>query len=858
MIKKFSIIIVMMSMCVTMLPIDVLGNFVEASSNPSITLKAPQDSEVECGDNNSFNVLYSDSDKISKVTLKASDIILNGFTATISIQNSRVANGIGAATIILKNIQGTSGKKYITIKSGTATDKLGNAANGTNSIPFEIITKQIIPPADTKAPNIQMKAPQNSKVEVGEQNYFNVTYTDNTKMGSVTLNKNDIILNGFTADINVINVKINNRIATATIVLTNIQGTAGLKNITIKSGTATDISGNTANGATSIPFEIITKQIIPPADTVSPSIQIKAPQNSKVEVGEQNYFNVIYTDNTKIGSVTLNKNDIILNGFTADINVINVKINNNIATATIALKNIQGTAGLKNITIKSGSATDEAGNIAGEASSEKFELIDKTIFVQDNIKPTAKVYLTNPKSIYIGNKIVYEVYYEDNVKIDRITLNKSDINLNGFTADINVYIKGNKAEIVLSNVYGTTGFKGITINSNTAVDKNGNYTDAITNIEKFYIKKSVVIEKPEQYVVPEIKDEVVDMSDIGTPNIKLDSFGLMLTSKKENTSLSQENNYITKNSNVKYVIDYYNGYNVNKEIIFVSLEMPKGVIVKQISGNGVIKTQNIQNTTITWTLSNVAAKQIGRLYVEVEYLEDLTSENYIQDFLVTADAYGSGITDEYTIYQRYINDKFIDQNDYEYYDLIDPYNIYKNNNEITNVEFIKLMESYNLLANKEVTELVYSNVPMFIELYHNDENIVKYLGKEIKSDNPILNSNLIEMIAEMSVDKYDEKINNKDLPFIYKEVTNGADYELSMLLMNLIERNIISRNYVYNEKYITKKDATNMLNALSMYGPYEIEDKTDIEVYGEYFVNIRHTLNKKEITYSKDLKSVNM
>ena len=86
-----------------------------------------------------YTITFADNKSVEKINLSNSYIVLNGFTANISI------SGKGLNRLVtLSNIQGSNGKKNISIKVGAATDGAGNSSLATpNSVSFELINKQV-------------------------------------------------------------------------------------------------------------------------------------------------------------------------------------------------------------------------------------------------------------------------------------------------------------------------------------------------------------------------------------------------------------------------------------------------------------------------------------------------------------------------------------------------------------------------------------------------------------------------------------------------------------------------------------------------------------------------------------------
>ena len=80
------------------------------------------------------------------------------------------------------------------------------------------------------------------------------------------------------------------------------------------------------------------------------------------QIGKEISFEISYKDETEMGEITLNNNDITLYGFKADIN-----ISGDGNSRKVTLSNIQGNlGGLKWIEIADKTAKDKAGNLVKE------------------------------------------------------------------------------------------------------------------------------------------------------------------------------------------------------------------------------------------------------------------------------------------------------------------------------------------------------------------------------------------------------------------------------------------------------------------------------------------------------------
>lgn len=110
---------------------------------PSISIIGPNISSVNNGGTVTYIVRYTDASGVTNVNLYKNSIKLNGFTANVSISGSGENSKVVERKIILSNIQGTNGSKYISIVAATASDYNGNRTNGVNSSPFTLVNRSV-------------------------------------------------------------------------------------------------------------------------------------------------------------------------------------------------------------------------------------------------------------------------------------------------------------------------------------------------------------------------------------------------------------------------------------------------------------------------------------------------------------------------------------------------------------------------------------------------------------------------------------------------------------------------------------------------------------------------------------------
>ncbi len=253
------------------------GNLVIAASKPRVAVGGPSSGTVEVGGTIRYSVnIYNNA---TSINLNAGSVTVHNGSANISIEGS----GNTSRTIVLSNIQGSVGSSvFITVAAGVASNEKGSSLATPQSTSFTIVAttpqnppqnnqnnnnsgnnggnsgNNTLPPnngnnsnnnspqekpeekKDETAPTMEVGSLSKKSVKVGEEISFEIQYKDETEMGEVTLNKNDITLYGFKADI-----KISGDGNKRKVTLSNIQGNlGGLKYVNIASKTAKDKSGN--------------------------------------------------------------------------------------------------------------------------------------------------------------------------------------------------------------------------------------------------------------------------------------------------------------------------------------------------------------------------------------------------------------------------------------------------------------------------------------------------------------------------------------------------------------------------------------------------------------------------------------
>ena len=383
---------------------------------------------------------------------------------------------------------------------------------------------------------------------------------------------------------------------------------------------------------------------------VRPSVAVGMPSKTTVNAGDSVSYQISYSDADEI---YLSSSYVTLNGFSA-----NVSVFGNGNTKTVTLSNIQGTNGNKSISIKANSAENDMGYAYATPNSYSFNLVN------DTVRPSISISAPNNTSIYNGGTVVYTVTFSDNKDIAKINLSSSYVTLNGFSANVSVSGSGKTRMITLSNIKGTAGKKSISIKAGAAKDASGNSTYAISKSESFTIVQKTVTKptvsnnkvinsstnkntnkiqdtttnanKTNQNKVtvlkstPKITSSCNDnLGVLGDINKEQKTFSAWLSNTKTNANYVSQNNYVTKNDEVTYYIDYYNAEKEAAKGVNLSLTIPYGVDVLEINGDGYIKSQETGKTVIEWNKNSIQSEAKCRLYVKVKYLknEELEKSN---------------------------------------------------------------------------------------------------------------------------------------------------------------------------------------------------------------------------------------
>ena len=784
-INRIISIFLLISIVISNLPLGVVNAYVK----PSVAVSNPSKTSVNAGGSVSYTIMYSDADIIN---LSSSYVTLNGFSANISVSGSG-----NTRVITLSNIQGTVGKKSIAIKARSAENDAGYALATPNSVSFTLNDNTVSNISDAIRPSIAVSNPSKTSVNVGGSVSYTISFTDNVGVNKVNMSSSYIILNGFSA-----NVSVSNSSNKSVVTLSNIQGTAGNKNISIKAGAAKDSAGNsTAAISSTVAFKLIanttnnqTNTNIIAADKVRPSVSISSPNNMTVYKGSKVTYTVSFADNKGVAKINLSSAYITLNGFSA-----NVSVSGSGNTRMVTLSNIQGAAGKKTISIKAGAAKDSAGN----------------------------------SSIATPNSISFTLAEKKN------TVNNTTSN-------------------VVSNKTTTSSNKTANINKNSS----------ITNVQA-----STVLKKSTPTITSTCNDNIAVLGDI---NKEIKTFSTWLSSEKEKSVTSIQNNYVAKNEEITYFVDYYNGKEDIAKDVKIKLTIPYNVEVLEINSNGYIKAQTEKETIIEWDKTTVQSTAKCRLYVKVKYLQNVElekSNNISEEFYITLRAESTSSNET-----SYLRQLFIDKSsskkgtETKYLSSVNNTDSIRPDDKITRAELAKLIVDSGIVEAKQgntdynkykdATEIP-SSAKVAVGTLYNTGIIDMFSDSEFKPNNPVVRDEFFKIIAKASEYMSNGKLKAKESTFIYTDIVNDDDKTLSdntKYIMELIRQNIIAKEDTNPDEYILRKDAIQIINALTFRGPYVENLKVnaikfvDVKEDSKYFYDIIGAANTYTYNYSKKLE----
>ena len=329
--------------------------------------------------------------------------------------------------------------------------------------------------------DISLKYNSNILIEEGDDIEYTLLYPKEQNIKTVTLNKNDIILHGFNANIDIIDDGAYSKfIRLKNVVKTPDYNTSAY--IEIMNNSAVDYNNNKAKGILESD-----KFVFRNFESGSvPSISISVPNKNNVILGDSVEFRITIV-NADIVSILPSDIGIAGNGVTLDKTV--YKSEDEDEVWIVKLSNIQGDIDkIFSIAIRMGVAANAFGYNFQTPKSYGCKIIET-----DFTRPTMTISDPSVTSVKEGENIQFIITYADNHHIEKILLNESFIILYGFTAhlEINNGINSNNERIVhLSNIKKTDKYENgayIEIKADSAYDYNSNMALGIPRSDMFII-----------------------------------------------------------------------------------------------------------------------------------------------------------------------------------------------------------------------------------------------------------------------------------------------------------------------------------------------------------------------------------
>ncbi|MBX9853072.1 MAG: hypothetical protein K2X86_15120, partial [Cytophagaceae bacterium] len=419
-------------------------------------ISKPEFKQVKIGGSVSYKVKF-ESEKDFKIDLSKTQIVPNGFSADIIIENGKIEN---EKIVTFNNIKkGDLGKKSFTLLSGAAIGVSSIVSFKQNSTEFELVDFDV----DTKGVYCSIAPLSNLKIGVGGSVSYSIDY-GTLSAYKINLDKPYVFPVGFEADIEILNDGSYNR---RIILLSNIKGKIGKdKYISIVEGSAETINGKISNEISkSASFEIAEKS----DDRTPPKIKITSLSKKFIPLNRSLQYEIAVSDDELMGILKISPDNIVMHGFTSDINVESSNNSNDInkrLLLNISLSNFKGDlGGNKYISFKKGAVKDSAGNFSEELISNlTFNLVEneftkEDLIQTDNVNPILSISSPSSFTVSEGGQITYTLNYSDNSGVANVMVGKGSIVLNGFTANI-VIIEDKKfsqRKVVLTDIKNKKG-----------------------------------------------------------------------------------------------------------------------------------------------------------------------------------------------------------------------------------------------------------------------------------------------------------------------------------------------------------------------------------------------------------------
>lgn len=221
----------------------------DTKGNPTIAINTASLSTAYNGDTIEYKVTYKKGNlNIASVNLLPNKVTLNGFTASVRIENISKYE----YKVILSNVQNTNNSqpnKYITILGDSVSDEIGGRAVNTNSPTFKMLDSP---------PTIEISPASTDSIRKGQKISYVVTYKKGiNNIASIELVRGEIQMYGFTSDVNI--VRLND--TQFRVEFNNVDGIVGSgKYIIIRGTSVSDTRGNNAYDTRSGTFTLKAKE----------------------------------------------------------------------------------------------------------------------------------------------------------------------------------------------------------------------------------------------------------------------------------------------------------------------------------------------------------------------------------------------------------------------------------------------------------------------------------------------------------------------------------------------------------------------------------------------------------------------
>lgn len=301
---------------------------------------------------------------------------------------------------------------------------------------------------------------------------FCITAKDNKSLEDRTITENDIILNGFSAEKEFVDLYN----GYYSIRLTSIQKIADTCSIQVREGCVKDNQGH-KSAAKTIPVLFVDKA----GDRTVPTIAMSHPTGTNgsnlIEAGANIVIKLWLSDNEKLSRENVSAEYIHAVGFTYD----EMIVHGNNGEYTITFSRVRGATGRYYIYVAPGIAVDDNKNYSFGIKSSEFYLYNEKSEID-----TSAPALTISSATVTGNTVEYHIAANDNVGLYSFMLRPEDITLVGFSANIIIEYESTSSVtqsvriIRFTNVVSTSSNpqKYFILNSGIAKDAFGNQTKA--------------------------------------------------------------------------------------------------------------------------------------------------------------------------------------------------------------------------------------------------------------------------------------------------------------------------------------------------------------------------------------------